>query len=1063
MKTFNSYEDYSKYPVSEKITLATVDCKQRLYGFTLESGSIYSVTTDLFVCGCQQEVTSLEFVTTSGAVTSGKYHYDPVLSKLYIYSTVAFTEESTDTEVIPTYRLFFSNSPLNLSWDLSDQGEQVHWEARIKEAPSFSTSVDSDQTGISVAGNGNLKLNNGDLYFKDFYDLYCFENQEATVYSYHRSLDPSQAKIIYKGTITDKSYSNKEIVFKIKDAIAALDESVPLGLINEITDTININEDVGNYFRRRIYGKVENMQVQSVDLLYNSTLDKEAFLLPNNISTTINSRIVIGQSFTTYLSKDDTLWIDGNSYTIDAIKSDTILFISEDFTKTWSGPCYVVPDVPWYNTNRKFLICGHPLSNVITTITQVIQRDRIVVADSTGFVAGDYINFGDQNLMIRRIVDNKIVMNQSVARPAVGDILSKDILNNVIVYYPDTKKYISLDKNDYTTSETSFGTYLVIDSDAEKNATLEKTMSGNFYCVNGIDIIWSGIPSLFRLTFPANVAGSLYGKYFTLYTDNKAAIFYYAKYYPEDLLTNVNTPEYNIALPSTTLNSTTDVFTCASSPSLSNGYQVSFQATSVPTDLVVGYNYFVRNVSGNTFQVSATIDGAISNFGSNGSGITGIIISEVYPIYLTSDSMTSTQVSVAAELVIFDSLESYYTKNLGSGVVTIYSKSCGDILTGSAGDSSTLIEKLSVGRKSDQSLDLTKVLKSRDFVKCEGDSDTTYVEVFDVFLDSFRIRSSFAQTTGIYNLKYKSIGYVNNDSNVFVTTSAKLDANGDEILTASDLVKDLLIEAGLSYRLNLPSFAKSKTSIPNTLSFMLPASLSDSSPTLKDVIDNVNKTVLGSLVLTNDLDIAYNSIDCERDTQNLPVIKDDDIISWDLKSYSDTYRDIIANYRFSDFELEPNLKYSYTNNYSSKYNSSKNTLEVDLYSYDIEELAQRRLYFNTASRSEISIKADLNLNYLNMNDTVILDISGLPNRFGNTASNKILANVTSVKISGETVELTLNTLGADIFKKSAVITSDTAPSFDDATEDDRLYSSYILNNNGTINNRNDIYSSNAIA
>ena len=150
MKTFKNYSEYAEYPISEKITLAHVSCKQRCYGFTNVSGDIYSATAPLFVVDCHNGTTSLVAVSSSGEVTESSYYFDSLTSKLYVHSSTGFTNEETDPEIIPTYRMFFSSAPINLSYDLTNNlATQVYYEPRIKDSPGFSSKLDNDQTGLS--------------------------------------------------------------------------------------------------------------------------------------------------------------------------------------------------------------------------------------------------------------------------------------------------------------------------------------------------------------------------------------------------------------------------------------------------------------------------------------------------------------------------------------------------------------------------------------------------------------------------------------------------------------------------------------------------------------------------------------------------------------------------------------------------------------------------------------------------------------------------------------------------------------------------------------------------
>lgn len=1069
MNKFKTYEEYSNTPVSEKITLATVNCKQRIYGFTqVESSDIYSVVTDLFVAGCQKGLTSLEAVSSSGEVTASSYYYDIVSSTLYVQSASGFTGSASDPEIIPTYRLFFSNIPINLSCDFKNNSEQVLWDARIVDSPAFTTKIDTDQTGISVTGSGNLKLNNSDFFFKDYYELFYFENQEVSIYSYNRELDPDQAQIIYRGIITDKSYGNKYVTLKIKDDITKLGESIPLGKYSEIADSINVTESVSQYVKRRIYGVVNDLKVQSVDMLYDEVLDEEAYTLSSNVTLELNSTVCTGSNFLKEVSVNDKIFISGDEYTVDKIQSDTRLVLSEEALRSYTGAAKVSPEKSWYNTNRVFLICGHDLDDINTTVTKVIERNRVEVSSTTYFKVGDSVNIGDQHLLIKRISGNKFIFSQNINDPYVGLVIYKDKIQNARIFYPDTKTFITLEKTDYTISSTADATYVTLTDDAEKNATIAKNLSGNYYAIKGFDVFWLGVPTIFRLDCPANVSGSLYGKYFSVYSDQIETIFWFSENLESDTEEEeLLPPAAVISIPASSINVSSNEITY-NSHGLLNGQNISFTNTegSLPGGITSGYNYYVREATTNTFKISADATGNIKDITSQGSGTNSATIEKnVYKIVLPADNMTAAEVALEVAYAISENSETYLTYTETEKAI-LYSKKGISIQQGSVGTSGITYYKLMTGRPSDQSIDLTSKLSTRDYVKTASSSDLEYYEVSEVYADSFRIRSKFIGDSGSYGLFVKNVNYVDNDSNLYISTTGKVDSNGEQIVNSSDIVKDLLIEAGLTSRLDLTSFAKSKLSIPYELSLKLPVDLSSDAPDLKEVIDSINSTVIASLVLTKDLKIAYNCVDTSRDSQMLPTINDDDIFEWSLKSTSQNYKRIQSKYNFTDLELLPYSEYIYESEFAKKYTDSLLTLEIDLFLHDhkdVAEASQRRLYLSTLSVTDISIQGGLNLGFLEMNDKVILCLMGMYCRQGDSDSNKIIGTVTSIKKDGETVELTVTIIGGGIFNRSSVITDDSRDAFATATEDGKLYSSFITGEDGTISNKNDLQGCNSVA
>lgn len=1172
MDNFLTHNAYTLSPTSEKITLAHMDCKARVYGFTeTASGSnVWYVDPPQFVIACQNGATSLTEVSSSGAVSaSGEFHYDVVNSRLYVYTTDGFTNESTDPEVIPTYRLFFSSAPISLSYDLSnDIGEEVYYEPRIEGTPGFNTKIDNDQTGISVTGQGTIKLNNGDLFFDTLYDLYNFENKEVSIYSYNRSLVPSDAKLLYRGSITEKSFTQKSVSFKVKDAITALNESIPLTKFSEITGTISITPEVEKYVTRRVYGFVEGLQCQSVDMLYDSTLDSNSYTLSGTVSTSatvirsaLDSKLIIGTNFLTEVTIGDDLTVNGNTYTIDKVISDTKLLILDDVDVTFTNEVgYITPQKSYYNKNRKVFVCDHSFPTLSTTITEVKEKDRFVVVSANQMNVGDVLLINTEYIPIKRISGNEIVLNQNLsALPSVSDVVSKELISSVQIRYPAREQYadIVLDRDEYTISNNANGTFITLTEDAEREATSEKMLSGNFFILNGYDTVWLGKPTIFKIECPANVAQSLYGKYFSVYSDDKEYLFYYTKKVDQD-----ETATFTYSLDLDNVNSSTNVFT-AFSHSLSEGDIVFFSSTgtspggineeagyyvippndgssfsdyfsvsvtnggtvknvtsggtgtrtvttekeieapqpsfltstgdydtvnnkiyepnhllqegqrvsftnpdTIPVGITSGYKYYVREwvtESANYFQISATVDGPINTFSTQGSGQTKVTVeTETSEIVLTSDNLTASEVAEQTLDKILEEIDTYYGV-LDSQYLKLYTKKGVNIPKGDEATSGVIIERLVAGQESKQSIDLTNHVEERDFILPKSTNFYSFREVLEVNSESIRLRGNIEDLDGFYRILIKNVGYLDNDSFIYVDLYGKDNGSSEIITDGANIVKDLLTEVNLASRLDSGSFTDASESLPYLMSVKIPDKISDESPTLKTVIDKVNKTVLGSLVLVDELQLAYNTLDSERTTQTLPTIYDDDIISWSIKNRGKAYKDTITRYNHTDIDKLEYSEYLYESELV-KYNDSNLTIENDLYLHgtaDAEECSQRILYYNSLTRSDITINGKLNLFSYEMGDKVILDLDNIYYRLGNSASKVIIGSVTSVSRNGESVELIISTQG-NIFSRVAVIADNDAPDYSSATESDRLYGSYIVEDDGTISEDNDLQGCNAI-
>ena len=228
---FNSYDNYIDSPVSEKIILAHVHAVKRLYNFEV-AGANYSRHVPYFVVGVRNGVTGEDLtpVENPELVDNTKFHYDPTESKLYIKEY-----DQVESEIIVTYRFFFSNVPINLSWDLKDNSHQVEYQPRIDNSPMFKSYMAQGKKGISLIGSGNLNLINQDKGLNSIYDSLIWDNKEVNIYSFHRDLNPSEARCIFRGIVAGKSFASGKVNFAVKDTLYALEARVPLEQYGDLT------------------------------------------------------------------------------------------------------------------------------------------------------------------------------------------------------------------------------------------------------------------------------------------------------------------------------------------------------------------------------------------------------------------------------------------------------------------------------------------------------------------------------------------------------------------------------------------------------------------------------------------------------------------------------------------------------------------------------------------------------------------------------------------------------------------------------------------------------------
>lgn len=414
---FKTRSEFIQAQASEKLTLVHVHGRQRLYVFTGPLSSIYSKVVPGFVYELKQNDTYLTKVSSLGnLVTAGQFYYDIKSSTLHVRPL--FDESPKSVEIIATYRFFFSDVGINCTWNLQDLSEEVDYEGRIKSSPGYKHKIGIDQSLTSLIGTGTLTLHASDGELDSIYDKIIFENQSVEVYSWNRDLKPSEAKIIYRGRITNKSFNTEEITLTVKDPIFELLQPPSNSVYSDLD---NVSNSVKGQYKRLVYGRVDGLQCQSIDQI------AEGFALTGTISASVEEAKLYGTGtqFLTEVSQDDEITIDSLKFTIDKIISDTELEISDEPDYGFAGRTGInKPKRGVSFKNRSFLATEHISSQQTKFVVSVNQLNRVVLNDVEGLFPGDFLEFVDtaERLEIKNTAPGNIVVlrQNMINRPAIS-------------------------------------------------------------------------------------------------------------------------------------------------------------------------------------------------------------------------------------------------------------------------------------------------------------------------------------------------------------------------------------------------------------------------------------------------------------------------------------------------------------------------------------------------------------------------------------------------------------------------------------------------------------------
>lgn len=472
---FATYSEYIEANSSEKIALALIFPRQGVTTFASQGGNIWKRTVAGVVNKLFSESTELTVQTSNAVDASNPWFYDIATSELYYYTT---STSPDDDGLIVEYVLHYSNVPINLSWDLTDDnGAQVAYESRVLKTVGFKSEIGSDQKGISVTGSGTLSLENNDGYFDSLFDSYIWENKRVEIYSFHRDLNPTDAQLQYKGFIVNKSFNLDKISFKIKDAVFKLDTKVAMNLFTA-SDGVG-PADVGKV-KRHIYGKVDGLLVRSTDQV------GDGYTITGTVSGSAGSTTVTGTgtSFLTELAMNDTITINSIDYTIQEIASDTSLTISDTdgLVETASGDtCLSIPSVNNPEFNRTFFVADHAVQQSNTTVDNMSQLNRLTVVDISGFEVGDLIKINGDSHTIFSISGTQIrlAVNSTVMYSS-GDTVTKEPITSVFI------DGVTVSVDDITSITNSTYCEFTLDNDTEFNIAPNKLVNdANFSFTNG--------------------------------------------------------------------------------------------------------------------------------------------------------------------------------------------------------------------------------------------------------------------------------------------------------------------------------------------------------------------------------------------------------------------------------------------------------------------------------------------------------------------------------------------------------------------------------------------------
>lgn len=460
-----TFNEFINLPDTEKNLLCWIEPTQRLSVFTLHSGAVYKRTLDKFAISVSQNGVNLS-EGASSSLLAGEWWYE--ISTGVLYVRMSDDSNPSSNVVGVTYRLFYSDGPYNLPYDLSS-GADVEYQPYLASTSNISKEIDEEQIGIALETKTNISFSNKDGHFDNIFDVLFWENKRIRIFSYSPRIAVTSSQLIFDGFVTDKTFSVDKIGFSCIDYLTKLNEPINVDRFTESDGSIP-DAYLGTP-KRRLYGQFKQLQCVPIDAI------KNGFTLSGTVTGSEESTSLVGTStfFLDECSPGDTLKITVNAekyeYGIQSITDDNNIVLSDEIEVAFAAAeIILVPTRPWRKKNRTWSIAGHKLRAPSTTVSSASEPNRFIVSDISDFEAGDLIKVDGENARILRISGSQITLyaNLQAGTPSVSDVVSKEPVSRAFIN--SREAFINRDFTITNTTESK----IVLTNNAELNIAKPK-------------------------------------------------------------------------------------------------------------------------------------------------------------------------------------------------------------------------------------------------------------------------------------------------------------------------------------------------------------------------------------------------------------------------------------------------------------------------------------------------------------------------------------------------------------------------------------------------------------
>jgi hypothetical protein len=950
-----TFQEHKAKTTSEKIVLAWLEPSQRLFSWSVYSGSVYSRAVSFYVVGVRQDSVALIEVSSLAAITgAGEWYFNPSTKTLYVWSAASANPASVWTDV--TYRLFFSNAPIDLPAKLVDGTYTVPYEPYVQTTSKFKESFSDDQKGIALEGTGNIVLHNNDGYFATLYDRLIWENKACRIFSYARDVAVSEAVTLFNGVVTGKAYADEKVTFQLANFIYKLRSELPLPVYTATDGTLP-GSLLGRP-KRRIYGRADGLSCGPLNTMSTSyalqTVDPVTDLRTGTaITVTLTNGSNVAVASSTDVHKDlcagDSISVSGNTF---KVKSLARVDIGLDTQQT------ITLSLP-----------GGP-----STTTARLAFAGIV---TTSVSAGDHISLS--------VLSNSAQVTKSVA---IGHF---PVVTVNAAYIEFTLPTVSTMATD------------IFKTGVGEIAVTRHTNTTSFTVQNVSAVGVSGVAA----TVTPSVSYRRFNRLYAL-------------------------AHHVLSTKATTVVGLVNAvkFSVADADGMYVGDVIRIAGNTLST--ITGLDRTAKLI---------TVADVILPFPSLGTTVERLGIQRV-----TFEQQTFTQ---------FTDFNPIYSTSIGSQL------QFGTRAEFNAAATTQLASRVAWYNTSKQVLGSNGVfagLKPRDWIASQ--TDNVWYEIAEKFSDNLVILNTpYTGTSGTNTTSLKQPNYLADVSTLIADVYGKTTdgtAAGPLIITGAAVVRDLMTDAGVSSLINATSFDAAAAECSYRISLTLPLTPTGNSPLIRDVVNYVNDSVLGSLFNGIDGTLQYRSLDASRALTNTVVLAETDLIGSTVHTDSSKiYSKVLVRFAARDADtVTEKPTYSVEQSSSdfvlnSGIEGTISTVQSYLYDRaDAQILAQRIRFIHELAGSQLDITVSLLLVDAALNDLVTVTTDRAYARFGTPGSDRSKTGlISSIQKDGLTCRVLIDDLG-NTFSRVATVTPNTALDFGTAPELERRFNGYITDTNG---------------